>query len=385
MVSLQWILIASLLPLGCTVVAALQMIQGTTTRGQLLTTTRARFLSSFLASSALVWANDPQECAAGVGAVGGAGNPRYIEQELQMQYGENKGAFFVFRARGETTYLSDPSSSSVLLLSIITMSHCSSFYCVHRCFTDGNPRSRGVLVRRLTGDSTPFSFPVKPVKLVKEWPKEPPFNQMDFFRTDSSSDSWFYTVPKLVYHIDEPAVASLTQYYRNNIKPGSDILDICASWVSHYPLEFPETMGKIHATGMNGLELQFNDQLTGGYVARDLNEETALPYEDNSMDVVTCVVSIDYLIKPIEVLKEVHRVLRPGGKVIISQSNRCFPTKAIAMWLSMNDRQHLELINGYFQYAGGFEPRQAYDITAELPDNGYRDPMFIVEAVKSKA
>ena len=41
-------------------------------------------------------------------------------------------------------------------------------------------------------------------------------------------------------------------------------------------------------------------------------------------------------------------------------------------------------IKGYFQYAGGFEPRKAYDISATLPDNGYRDPMFIVEAVKEK-
>lgn len=53
------------------------------------------------------------------------------------------------------------------------------------------------------------------------------------------------------------------------------------------------------------------------------------------------------------------------------------------MWLNMNDRQHLELINGYLQYAGGFEPREAFDITAET--TGYRDPMFIVQAVKSKA
>jgi SAM-dependent methyltransferase len=240
-----------------------------------------------------------------------------------------------------------------------------------------------MLVRRFTGDSTPYTFPVKPVSFVQGWPAEPQFRPEDFFRADQSDDTWFYAVPKLVYHIDEPAVASLTQYYRNNIKPQSDILDICSSWVSHYPLEFPDTMGKICATGIGKLELQFNDQLTGGYEQADLNVESKIPYPDNSFDVVTCVVSIDYLIDPITVLKEAHRVLRKGGKVIISQSNRCFPTKAIAMWLKMNDRQHLELINGYFQYAGGFEPRKAYDITATLPNNGYRDPMFIVEAVKA--
>ena len=115
--------------------------------------------------------------------------------------------------------------------------------------------------------------------------------------------------------------------------------------MSHYPLEFKQVMKRISATGMNPLELMANDQLTD-YEARNLNVNANLPYEDNTFDVVTCVVSIDYLIHPIEVLKEVRRVLKPGGKVIISQSNRCFPSKAIAMWLDMNDRQHLELING---------------------------------------
>lgn len=205
---------------------------------------------------------------------------------------------------------------------------------------EGNPRTRGVFVRRLTGDSTPYEFPVTPVRLVKEWPDGPPFKQEDFFRADQIDDSSFYTVPKLVYHIDEPAVAALTQYYRKNIPKGSDVLDICSSWVSHYPLEFPKTMGNICATGMNGLELGFNDQLTGGFKVKDLNVEPKLPYDDKSFDVVTCVVSIDYLIYPIEVIKEIHRVLRPGGKVIVSQSNRCFPSKAIAMVMYSMLRQY---------------------------------------------
>ena len=69
-------------------------------------------------------------------------------------------------------------------------------------YSEGNPRSRGVLVRRFTGDSTPYEFPVTPVRLVKEWPEEPPFQPEDFFRADQIDDSSFYTVPRLVYHID---------------------------------------------------------------------------------------------------------------------------------------------------------------------------------------
>ena len=246
---------------------------------------------------------------------------------------------------------------------------------------EGNPRTRGLLVRRFTGDSTPWNFPVRPVSLVKTWPEQPPFKPENFLRADQQDDGSFYAIPRLVYHIDEPAVASLTQYYRQNIPKGSSILDICSSWVSHYPLEFPETMKRISATGMNALELKANDQLSDSE-PKNLNIDTKLPYPDESFDVVTCVVSIDYLIHPIEALKEVNRVLKPGGKAILSQSNRCFQSKAIAMWLQMNDRQHLELINGYFQYAGGFLPRKAFDITAADGPNEYRDPMFIIEAVK---
>ena len=130
---------------------------------------------------------------------------------------------------------------------------------------------------------------------------------------------------------DEPAVASLTQYYRSNIPAKSDILDLCSSWVSHYPQEFPKTMKSISGMGMNELELKFNSQLTSGYQAKDLNDDPKLPYSDNSFDAVTCVVSMDYLVQPVEILKEVHRILRPGGKIIVAQSNHCFPSKTIAM------------------------------------------------------
>jgi len=299
---------------------------------------RKQFLASSAATfvtASIVTMSDPEASCAAQND-GNTKNPRYIDKQVEMKYA----------ADGK-----------------------------------GNPRSRGLLVRRYTGDSTPYQFPTRPVSLVKEWPQDPPFSESDFFRADQQFDGSFYAVPRFVYHIDEGAVSSLTQYYRKNIPKNSRILDICSSWVSHYPLEFPDKMKRISGTGMNALELIANDQFND-YVAKDLNETPVLSeYKDNSFDVVTCVVSIDYLVHPIDVLKEVHRVLSPGGKMIISQSNRCFPSKAISMWLKMNDRQHLELINGYFQYAGGFKPRKAFDITAEGPES-YFDPMFIIEAVK---
>lgn len=212
-----------------------------------------------------------------------------------------------------------------------------------------------------------------------------PFGKYDFSRLDPYNDGIFYSIPRLVYHIDEPAVAALTQFYRHSIPAQSDILDICSSWVSHYPVEFPSTMGRIAATGMNYFEMLCNDQLTANdFQVLDLNIDPKLPYDDESFDVITCVVSIDYLIYPVQVLKECHRVLRPGGKVIISFSNRCFGLKAIRMWLRNKSPQHLELINAYFQYAGGYEPRKSFDITAQLPNKRNQDPMYIVEATKAR-
>lgn len=143
-------------------------------------------------------------------------------------------------------------------------------------------------------------------------------------------------------------------------------------------------MGRIAATGLNYIELALNNQLTkGDFQVVDLNQNPKLPYPDASFDVVTIALSIDYLSHPIAVLREINRILRPGGKCICSFSNRCFVTKAIRIWRDSRSERHLEFVNAFFQYAGGYEePRSAYEITAQLPTPKYQDPMFVVEATK---
>ena len=82
-------------------------------------------------------------------------------------------------------------------------------------------------------------------------------------------------------------------------------------------------------------------------------------------------------------MRAVNRVLKPGGKFILSQSNRCFPSKAIAMWLSQSDLQHCLVIAAYFHYSQGWTRATMYDASPTGPRTN--DPLFIVEASKGSS
>ena len=211
------------------------------------------------------------------------------------------------------------------------------------------------------------------------WPESSSSLPRRFGARTRATTLTFIRCPASATTLCEGAGRALTNYYKENIKPGSAVLDICSSWVSHYPTDFPDTMSRISGTGMNALELEQNAQLND-FEPKNLNVDPTLPYADAPFDTVTCVVSVDYLNKPLDVFKEVCRVLKPGGKFILSQSNRCFPSKVIAMWLGQSDMQHCQVIGAYFHYAGGFAPARAFDVSPTGPRTN--DPLFIVEGTK---
>ncbi len=200
----------------------------------------------------------------------------------------------------------------------------------------------------------------------------PRFPEGAFRRYDETPDERFYRTPRLVTHIDECAIATVTQLYREHFPPGGTILDLMSSWVSHLPPE--ATYRRVVGLGMNEVELKENPRLDA-YVLQDLNVNPELPFGDGEFDGVGCCVSIDYLTRPVEVLREVGRVLRVGSPLIVAFSNRCFPEKAVAAWLRLGDQGHVRLVEEYLREADNFENVRGLD---RSPQRMFSDPLYAV-------
>ena len=199
-----------------------------------------------------------------------------------------------------------------------------------------------------------------------------------FRRQDESDDRLFYAEPRLVVHIDYEAIGAISAYFRDALPPGGVILDLMSSWRSHMPPDMP--VKKLIGLGLNAFELDENPQLDERIV-HDLNTDPALPLDDCSLDAAVVTVSIQYMTRPVEVFREVNRILKPGAAFHVIYSNRMFPTKAVAIWQSLDDRRRAQLIASYFQNSGGWEDIRAINITPQLPH--YSDPAYVVIGEKA--
>jgi SAM-dependent methyltransferase len=202
-----------------------------------------------------------------------------------------------------------------------------------------------------------------------------------FQRADGRDDAVFYGPPRLVTHIDDAAIAAVGKLYAELGIDGSAptprrVLDLMSSWVSH----FRTPPADLVVLGMNAEELAANPAATQRLV-HDLNADPRLPLPDADVDAAVCCVSIDYLTRPIEVLTDVGRVLRPGGPLAVTFSNRCFPTKAVRGWLATDDDQHGRVVAELVRRTGRFdEPR----VELRTPP-GVGDPLYAVTATRLAA
>ena len=198
-----------------------------------------------------------------------------------------------------------------------------------------------------------------------------------FRRVDEGDDGVFYAEPRLVTHIDDYAIEAVRGYLGEVLPQGGAALDLMASWRSH----LPQGLGlrRVVGIGLNETELAENPQLTER-VVHDLNADPRLPLEDGSVDAAVVTVSVQYIVKPIAVFREVNRALRVGGAFHVIYSNRMFPSKAVAVWQSLDDETRAQLVGSYFANSGGWSAVMAYDISPRM--GFYTDPVYVVAARK---
>ena len=199
-----------------------------------------------------------------------------------------------------------------------------------------------------------------------------------FRRQDETEDGRFYYSPRKVVHIDDGAIAALGMVYADLLPRAGTLLDLMSAWRTHLPPELAELPElEVVGLGMNDEELADNPQLTR-WLVHDLNVRPQLPFEDGAFDGAMCAVSVQYMRRPLEIFAEVARVLKPGGLFVVSFSNRCFPTKAVAIWHEASDEEHVQLVGSYFNRSGGWGEVQG---RLWQPDAG--DPLFVVWAARS--
>jgi hypothetical protein len=193
--------------------------------------------------------------------------------------------------------------------------------------------------------------------------------EADRRKFDDGDDGAFYDQPRFVHHVDDAFRARLTQLYREQLAPGDRVLDLMGSWVSH----LPDIDLRVQGHGLNAAELDANDRYDDWFL-QDLNADPSLPFDDEAFDAVLNAVSAQYLEQPEQVFASVSRVLAPGGVLVVSFSNRMFPTKAIRAWRERDMDGRAALVCAYLDAAGGFEEPT---VIREQPGG---DPFYAVVA-----
>ena len=185
------------------------------------------------------------------------------------------------------------------------------------------------------------------------------FSGSPFSREDQSDDLVFYEKPRLVDHIDRRAIAVITELYEKLLATGDRVLDLMTSWKSHFPEGLK--LDKVTGLGLNAVEMDANPRLDERLV-HDLNQNPRLPFADGSYGAVVCTVSVEYLVQPFAVFLEVARVLRPGGRFVITFSNRWFPPKAIHLWQETHEFEYMGIVLAYFQATGAFHHLETFSM-----------------------
>lgn len=135
---------------------------------------------------------------------------------------------------------------------------------------------------------------------------------------------------------------------------GSTVLALCSRYDRLVATE-------LSFVRMRELQLLFKDTPKVEVLQNNLESE-GLPFKNHEFDTISMIAVIEHLFDPVGALRECHRVLKPGGRVIVDTPN-------IARWT-----RRIKLLFGYFPSTASLdEGLLCYDrkTPTDLHDEGH--------------
>ena len=196
-----------------------------------------------------------------------------------------------------------------------------------------------------------FSVSLEPEVRRKTWTSVDLLFTDGLRRTNEDNDDLFYAAPRKRPFFGEQTDEAIRRHHERILPQGATrVLDLMSSLESHLS-KVPER--EVIGLGMNEDEMRRNPGLSS-VVVHDLNRDPRLPFEEGSFDAVICSGSIDLLTHPLEVVRDVARILRKGGVFVVTFTDRTIMPKSIEAWRDEGNEGRLMLATAYFSFSGAF-------------------------------
>ena len=221
------------------------------------------------------------------------------------------------------------------------------------------------------------------------WPKDWPYGPEDFRSFDYTRDEVIPTMAQYQYsqslltadHVilipgilrvpirrhfilpkDKIGLADhLGQYFF----PGARVLELFSTYESILP---PQKLGPTVGVGWFNDEMKCNPDLDD-YIEQDITVDPVLPLQDNYFDFVVLPANFQLIQRPLEMFREINRVLKPGGTCVVGLKLAFWSFLGVKQCRYYAETNYLEdayALASFFHYSGGFNKARAFDLT--LPE-----------------
>lgn len=204
------------------------------------------------------------------------------------------------------------------------------------------------------------------------------FHPHAFDIASKESDAEYYARHRHTLMMDQGGYQAVKALYHTLMGKSDTIIDLMCG--SQTPIPSDISYQNLIGIDINMHALQQNHQITQK-ILHDLNKDPILPLMNDSADHICLCSAVEYLRQPLLTFTECHRVLKPGGRMIISFSPHFLPTRATALWQALNNADRQKFVKILLDRTGFIKLDQGeVHPPADLPL--WKDSIFSVTASK---